>query len=161
MNNEMDDFTAQVGSANMYGLIQGEANAIVPGKRPLSSMTPTFVLQDGKLVLVTGSPGGPTIINTVFQIIANVIDHQMPVMQAVEAPRIHNQWLPDVVTFERFGLSADTAALLRAKGHTLPERKSYEGAYQGDGETIAVDPSTGLRLGAADPRKPDSKAIGY
>ncbi len=161
MNNEMDDFTAQVGSANMYGLIQGEANAIVPGKRPLSSMTPTFVLKDGKLVLVTGSPGGPTIINTVFQIIANVIDHQMPVMQAVEAPRIHNQWLPDVVTFERFGLNADTAALLRAKGHTLPERKSYEGAYQGDGETIAVDPSTGLRLGAADPRKPDSKAIGY
>ena len=161
MNNEMDDFTSQIGTANMFGLIQGEANAIVPGKRPLSSMTPTFVLKDGKLVLVTGSPGGPTIINTVFQIISNVIDHQMPVMQAVEAPRIHNQWMPDVVTFERFGMNADTAALLRAKGHTLPERKSYEGAYQGDGETIAVDPKTGLRSGAADPRKADSRAVGY
>lgn len=161
MNNEMDDFTSQIGTANMFGLIQGEANAIVPGKRPLSSMTPTFVLQGGKLVLVTGSPGGPTIINTVLEIITNVIDHKMPVMQAVEAPRIHNQWLPDVVTFERYGLSADTAALLRAKGHTLPERKSYEGAYQGDGETIAVDPKTGVRSGAADPRKADSKAVGY
>ena len=161
MNNEMDDFTSQVGTANMFGLIQGEANAIVPGKRPLSSMTPTFVLKDGQLLLVTGSPGGPTIINTVFQIITNVVDHQMPVMQAVEAPRIHNQWLPDVVTFERFGLSPDTQAALKARGHILPERKSYEGAYQGDGETIAVDPQTGLRSGAADPRKPDSKAIGY
>jgi gamma-glutamyltranspeptidase/glutathione hydrolase len=161
MNNEMDDFTAQVGTPNMFGLIQGEANSIVPGKRPLSSMTPTLVTKDGQLVLVTGSPGGPTIINTVLQIITNVIDHRMPVMQAVEAPRIHNQWLPDVVTFERFGLSPDTAALLRAKGHTLPERKSYEGAYQGDGETIAIDPATGLRHGAADPRKGDSTALGY
>ena len=161
MNNEMDDFTSQVGTPNMFGLIQGEANAIVPGKRPLSSMTPSMVFKDGKLVLVTGSPGGPTIINTVFQIITNVIDHHLPVMQAVEAPRIHNQWMPDVVTFERFGMNADTAALLRAKGHNLPERKSYEGAYQGDGETIAVDPVTGLLLGAADPRKPDAKAVGY
>ena len=161
MNNEMDDFTAQVGTPNMFGLLQGEANAIVPGKRPLSSMTPTLVFKDGRLVLVTGSPGGPTIINTVLQIISNVVDHQMPVMQAVEAPRIHNQWMPDLTTFERFGLNADTAALLRAKGHTLKERSSYEGAYQGDGETIAVDPKTGLRLGAADPRKGDSAAIGY
>lgn len=161
MNNEMDDFTAQVGTANMFGLIQGEANAIVPGKRPLSSMTPSMVFKDGQLVLVTGSPGGPTIINTVFQIITNVVDHQMPVMQAVEAPRIHHQWLPDVVTFERFGLSPDTQAVLKARGHILPERKSYEGAYQGDGETIAVDPQTGMRYGAADPRKPDSRAVGY
>ncbi len=161
MNNEMDDFTSQVGQPNMFGLIQGEANAIVPGKRPLSSMTPTLVFKDGQLVLVTGSPGGPTIINTVLQIVTNVIDHQMPVMQAVEAPRIHNQWMPDVTTFERFGLNADTAALLRAKGHTLRERQSYEGAYQGDGATIAVDPKTGLRLGAADPRKGDAGAVGY
>ena len=161
MNNEMDDFTSQIGTPNMYGLIQGEANAIVPGKRPLSSMTPTFVLKDGKLVLVTGSPGGSTIINTVFQIITNVIDHRMPVMQAVEAPRINHQWKPDVITYERFGMSADVIAALKAKGHTLKERASYEGAYQGDGETIAVDPKTGLRSGAADPRKADSKAIGY
>jgi gamma-glutamyltranspeptidase/glutathione hydrolase len=161
MNNEMDDFTSLVGAPNMFGLIQGEANAIVPGKRPLSSMTPTMVFKDGKLVLITGSPGGPTIINTVLQIITNFIDHKMPAMQAVEAPRIHNQWMPDVVTYERFGMSPDTMAAMKAKGHTLPERKSYEGAYQGDGETIAIDPVSGLILGAADPRKPDSKAIGY
>lgn len=161
MNNEMDDFTAQAGTPNMFGLMQGEANSIEPGKRPLSSMTPTLVTKDGRLVLVTGSPGGPTIINTVLQIITNLIDHEMPVMQAVEAPRIHHQWLPDVLTFERFGLNADTAALLRAKGHTLRERKSYEGAYQGDGETIWIDPDTGLRHGASDPRKGDATAVGY
>lgn len=161
MNNEMDDFTSQIGTPNAYGLIQGEANAIVPGKRPLSSMTPTMVFKDGKLVLVTGSPGGPTIISTVFQIISNVIDHQMPVMQAVEAPRIHHQWLPDVVTYERFGLSRDTALGLEDRGQIARERTSYEGAYQGEGETIALDPATGLLHGAADPRKPDSKAVGY
>ncbi|MDB6165871.1 MAG: ggt, partial [Lacunisphaera sp.] len=157
----LDDFTSQVGTANMFGLIQGEANAIVPGKRPLSSMTPTFVFKDGRLVLVTGSPGGPTIITTVLEIITNVIDHGMPIAQAVEAPRIHNQWKPDLITYERFGMSADVIAALKAKGQTLKERASYEGAYQGDGETIGIDPKTGLISGAADPRKPDSKAIGY
>lgn len=161
LNNEMDDFTSKPGEPNMFGLIQGEANAIVPGKRPLSSMTPTLVFKDGRLVLVTGSPGGPTIINTVLQVISNVIDFKMPVAQAVEAPRIHHQWMPDVLTHERFGLSADTANALRARGHTLRERQSYEGAYQGDAETILIDPTTGLRLGAADPRKGDSKAVGY
>jgi len=161
MNNEMDDFTSQVGTANMFGLIQGEANAIVPGKRPLSSMTPTFVFKNGALVLVTGSPGGPTIINTVLQIITNVIDFNMSVAQAVEAPRIHQQWMPDVISFEHQGLSADTAAALKAKGQSIKERASYEGGYQGDGESIAIDPKTGLRYGAADPRKADSKAIGY
>jgi gamma-glutamyltranspeptidase/glutathione hydrolase len=161
MNNEMDDFTSKIGVKNMFGLIQGSRNAIVPGKRPLSSMTPTFVLKDGRLFLVTGSPGGPTIINTVLEIITNVIDHGMPVAQAVEAPRIHHQWLPDVLSYERYGMSADTAAVLTAMGHTLVERRSYEGAYQGDGETIMIDPNSGLRLGAADPRKPDSAAVGY
>ena len=161
MNNEMDDFTSQVGTANMFGLIQGEANAIVPGKRPLSSMTPTFVFKNGALVLVTGSPGGPTIINTVLQIITNVIDFNMAVAQAVEAPRIHQQWMPDVTSFEHQGLSADTAAALKAKGQSIKERASYEGGYQGDGESIAIDPKTSLRYGAADPRKADSKAIGY
>jgi len=161
MNNQMDDFTAKVGVKNMYGLLQGPANAIMPGKRPLSSMTPAIVFKDGKLFLVTGSPGGPSIINTVLQIITNVIDHGMPVAQAVEAPRVHHQWMPDVLTFERFGISADTAAALTAMGHTLKERASYEGSYQGDGETIAIDPKTNLRLGAADPRKFDSKAVGY
>ncbi len=161
MNNEMDDFTAKVGVKNMFGLLQGPANAIQPGKRPLSSMTPTFVLKDGKLLLVTGSPGGPTIINTVLQIILNVVDHGMPVAQAVEAPRIHHQWMPDQLSFERYGISADTLALLAAKGHTVRERQSYEGGYQGDAETIAIDPATGRRHGAADPRKPDSRAVGY
>jgi gamma-glutamyltranspeptidase / glutathione hydrolase len=161
MNNEMDDFTSKIGVKNMFGLLQGPANAIQPGKRPLSSMTPTLVVKDGALVLVTGSPGGPTIINTVLEIITNVIDHGMPAGQAVEAPRFHNQWMPDVLAFERYGISPDTAAILTAEGYTLKERASYEGAYQGDGETIGIDPKTHLRLGAADPRKPDAKAIGY
>ncbi len=161
MNNEMDDFTSQVGMPNMFGLIQGEANAIVPGKRPLSSMSPTMVFKDGKLLLTTGSPGGPTIINTVFEIITNVIDHGMPMQQAVEAPRIHHQWMPDVITYERYGMSSDTMALLRAKGQVLKERQSYENFYQGDGETIMVDSKTHLLLGAADPRKPDARAVGY
>jgi gamma-glutamyltranspeptidase/glutathione hydrolase len=161
MNNEMDDFTSLVGAPNMFGLIQGEANAITPGKRPLSSMTPTIVLRDGRLALVTGSPGGPTIINTVFQVVSNFIDFSMPVQQAVEAPRVHHQWMPDVLTFERFGLNTDTAALLKAKGQILKERQSYEGAYQGDAPSIALDPKTGLRLGAPDPRRMDAKAAGY
>jgi gamma-glutamyltranspeptidase/glutathione hydrolase len=160
MNNEMDDFTAKVGVKNMFGLLQGPANAIQPGKRPLSSMTPTLVFKDGKLLLVTGSPGGPTIINTVLQVILNLVDHGMPVAQAVEAPRVHHQWQPDQLTFERYGISADTLALLEAKGHTVRERVSYEGGYQGDAETIYVDPKTNLRHGAADPRKPDSRAVG-
>ncbi len=161
MNNEMDDFTAKVGVKNMFGLLQGPANAIQPGKRPLSSMTPTLVFKDGRLLLATGSPGGPTIINTVLQIILNVVDHGMPAMAAVEAPRVHHQWMPDELTFERNGLSADTLALLQARGHTVKERVSYEGGYQGDAETILIDPATKLRHGAADPRKPDSRALGH
>jgi gamma-glutamyltranspeptidase/glutathione hydrolase len=161
MNNEMDDFTSKVGVKNMFGLLQGPANAIAPGKRPLSSMTPTIVLKDGKLLLVTGSPGGPTIINTVLQIVSNVVDFGMNPMQAVEAPRIHHQWMPDSLSYERNGLSSDTAALLKSFGHSFKERASYEGSYQGDAETVMVDPKTNLRLGAADPRKGDSKAVGY
>jgi gamma-glutamyltranspeptidase/glutathione hydrolase len=161
MNNEMDDFTAKVGVKNMFGLLQGPANAIQPGKRPLSAMTPTLVFKDGKLVLVTGSPGGPTIINTVLQIVTNVVDFGMSAAQAVEAPRIHHQWMPDTLTYERYGISVDTAAILKAKGHDLKERASYEGSYQGDAETIFIDPKTNLRHGAADPRKADSRAVGY
>ncbi len=161
MNNEMDDFTAKVGVKNMFGLLQGPANAIQPGKRPLSSMTPTLVFKDGQLLLATGSPGGPTIINTVLQIILNVVDHGMPAMAAVEAPRVHHQWMPDELTFERNGLSADTLALLQARGHTVKERVSYEGGYQGDAETILIDPATKLRHGAAAPRQPDSRALGH
>ncbi len=161
MNNEMDDFTAKVGVKNMFGLLQGPANAIVPGKRPLSSMTPTIVLKDKKLFLVTGSPGGPTIINTVLQIVSNVIDFGMSITQAVESPRIHHQWMPDSLSYERNGLSTDTAHILKSLGHSFKERASYEGAYQGDAETVMVDPETHLRLGASDLRRGDSKAVGY
>ena len=158
MNNEMDDFTSKIGVKNMFGLLQGPANAIAPGKRPLSSMTPSFVLKDGALAFVTGSPGGPTIINTVFEIITNVIDHSMPIMQAVEFPRFHHQWQPADISYDRYGMSPDTTALLTAMGHKLTERPNVVG---GDGETVAIDAKTKLRLGAADPRKPDSKAVGY
>ncbi len=158
MNNEMDDFTSKIGVKNMFGLIQGAANSIAPGKRPLSSMTPTFVLKDGSLVLVTGSPGGPTIITTVLEIITNVIDHTMPVQQAVDFPRFHHQWMPDELSFDRYSFSPDTMAILAGMGHVLKERPNV---ITGDGETIAIDPKTKLRLGAADPRKPDSKSVGY
>ena len=169
MNNEMDDFAAKPGVPNAYKLIQGEANAIAPGKRPLSSMTPTIVLRDGKPFLVTGSPGGSTIIATVLQIVTNVIDFKMPVAQAVEAHRIHHQWMPDVINYEPYGLSADTLRLLRAQGHTVALRNLYgepgettplSEFYQGDAETILIDPATGRRQGAADPRKPDGLALG-
>ena len=160
MNNEMDDFTSATGVPNAFGLIQGEANAIVPGKRPLSSIAPTFVFQDERLLLVTGSPGGPTIINTVFQIITQVVDFKLPVEAAVAAPRIHHQWMPDILSFEPGGLSPDTIASLQAKGHGLQERASSGSGWQGDGETILIDLRSGLRLGATDPRKPDSTAVG-
>ena len=161
LNDEMDDFTAKVGVPNIYGLLQSEANAIVPGKRPLSSMSPTIVSKDGKVILVTGSPGGSTIINTVLEIITNVIDHHMPVMQAVEYPRFHNQWMPDVLFYERYGLSPDTVALLGKMGYTLKVGTPWGAPYQGEGETVGVDWEHGLLLGAADPRVPDSRAVGY
>ncbi|BET67880.1 gamma-glutamyltransferase [Opitutales bacterium ASA1] len=167
LNNEMDDFTAKVGVPNLFGLIQGEANAIAPGKRPLSSMTPTIVAKDDRVYLVTGSPGGPTIINTVLQVISNVIDHGMSITQAVDAPRMHHQWMPDVINHEPFLTSRDSAELLRARGHVLAPRKLYpndpEAAarYWGDAESILVDAATGLRLGANDLRSPDSATAGY
>lgn len=118
LNNEMDDFSAKPGSPNLFGLVQGEANAIQPRKRPLSSMTPTIVLRDGKLYLVLGSPGGPTIINTVLQVLVNVLDFGMNVQEATDFPRIHHQWLPDELRVER-GISPDTLALLESRGHRL------------------------------------------
>ncbi len=167
LNNEMDDFTAKVGVRNMYGLLQSEANAIAPGKRPLSSMTPTIVLKDGKPLLVTGTPGGPTIISTTLLIISNVIDHAMRVTQAVDAPRFHHQWQPDVINHEPFLTSADTMTLLKSMGHSLATRRLYHNdpeaaaRYYGDGETIFVEPTTGRLLGASDPRSPDAGAVGY
>jgi len=169
MNNEMDDFAAKPGTPNMFKLIQGEADAIAPGKRPLSSMSPTFVLKDGKVVLITGSPGGSTISNTVLCVVTNFIDHGMPVAQAVNAPRIHHQWLPDVINYEPYGLAEDVITALQAKGHTLATRDADGPGqnvplielYQGDAESLAIDPRTHLLMGAADSRKPDAKAVGY
>jgi len=153
LNNEMDDFSSKPGVPNRYGLIQGEANAIAPGKRPLSAMTPTIVTREGKLALVTGSPGGPTIINTVLNILLDVIDYKMGVQQAVDAPRFHHQWLPDELQVEP-GFSPDTLGLLKARGHRIVARGSI-----GDAHSIAVAPD-GLLLGAADPRL-GGKAMGY
>lgn len=157
MNNEMDDFAAKPGSPNMFGLSQGEADAVAAGRRPLSSMTPTFVLKDGKLLLATGSPGGPTIINTVLEVITDVIDLRMPVADAVAAPRFHHQWLPDTVSFEDPGESPAVLQSLRAMGHTVV----IASGRQGDAETVMIDLQTGQRLGSADPRMRDAKAVGY
>ena len=157
LNNEMDDFTSKPGVPNAFGLIQGEANSIAPGKRPLSSMTPSLVLKEGKLVLVVGSPGGPTIINTVLQVIVNVVDHGMNVRQAVTEPRIHHQWLPDATQVEPYGLSADVSEALRARGHQLADNPRYIG----DAQVVMIDPKSGVRLGASDPRSPDGLAAGF
>ncbi len=141
LNNELDDFTAAPGAANFYGLVGFEPNLPGPGKRPLSSMTPTIVLKDGKPVLVTGSPGGSRIISTVLQVIVNVLDYHMDVAAAVAAPRLHHQWLPDEVRVEH-GFSEDTLAALRAKGHTRgradgPDLGQFD---RGDGAWIARCP---------------------
>jgi hypothetical protein len=127
LNNEMDDFAAKPGTPNMYGLIQGERNAVAPRKRPLSAMTPTIVLRkDGSLWFTIGSPGGPTIINTVLCVITNVIDYDMNIQQAIDAPRIHHQWLPDEMVGEPYGLSGDTQRALSARGHALAKQRDHD-----------------------------------
>ncbi|HUI62214.1 MAG TPA: gamma-glutamyltransferase [Steroidobacteraceae bacterium] len=156
LNNEMDDFAAKVGVPNMYGLIQGSANAVGPNKRPLSAMTPTMVLKDGKLWLVLGSPGGPTIITTVANILIDIADYGLDVQQAVNAPRIHHQWLPDRTSLEQNGFSADTLRLLRAAGYQI-----VPADIVGDGECIQIDPASGERLGASDFRNERGAAVGY
>jgi gamma-glutamyltranspeptidase/glutathione hydrolase len=167
LNNEMDDFAVKIGSANAYGLLQGESNSIVPGKRPLSSMTPTIVSKEGKPFLVTGSPGGPTIINTVLLVITNIIDYGLSVTQAVDAPRFHHQWQPDTITHEPFFTSPDSIALLQSEGYAISLRTVYPNSPEasaltwGDAETILIDPHTGLFLGANDLRSPDSAAVGW
>ncbi len=154
LNDEMDDFASKQGVPNAYGLIQGPANAIGPNKRPLSAMTPTIVLKDGKLFLVLGSPGGPTIITTVANILMGVVDFGLDIQEAVNAPRFHQQWLPDQILVED-RLSPDTMNLLRSKGHKLDVHH-----FWGDGECIMVDPKSGDRLGASDGRN-NGKAVGY
>jgi gamma-glutamyltranspeptidase / glutathione hydrolase len=153
LNNELDDFAAKPGAPNAYGLVGGDANAPGPGKRPLSSMSPTILFRDGRVFLVTGTPGGSRIITTVLQVILNVVDHQMNIAEAVAAPRIHHQWLPDL-TFAEKGLSPDTLRLLEAKGH-----KIISTATSGSANSILVTPE-GL-TGAADPRQRGTLAEGY
>jgi gamma-glutamyltranspeptidase/glutathione hydrolase len=162
MNDEMDDFAAKQGVPNLYGLIQGPANAIGPGKRPLSAMTPTMVLKDGKLYLVLGSPGGARIISTVANILMGVVDYGMNIQEAVNAPRFHNQWLPDVVNVEQW-FPSDTVRLLEQMGHKVEIGETASGKvdpYWSDGECIAIDQKTNERLGASDVRN-NGKAVGY
>jgi gamma-glutamyltranspeptidase/glutathione hydrolase len=145
LNNEMDDFAVKPGTKNMFGVIQGEADAIAPSKTPLSSMTPTILTRDGKLFMVVGAPGGPTIINTVLQTILNVVDFKMNVQEAVDQPRIHHQWMPDEIRAEK-EISPDTVDLLRAMGHKVVISPSYIG------EIAAIVSEDGWLAGAADGR---------
>ena len=153
LNNEMDDFSAKPGVPNAYGLIGGTANAIEPEKRMLSSMSPTIVTRDGKLFLVTGSPGGSRIITTTLQIILNVIDHQMNIAEATNAVRVHHQWLPDELRVEE-GLSLDTIRLLEARGHTVKLKRTM-------GSTQSIMRVDGMLHGASDPRTPSALSLGY
>jgi gamma-glutamyltranspeptidase / glutathione hydrolase len=154
LNNEMDDFTVKPGAPNLFGLVQGNANAIAPGKRPLSSMTPTIVEKDGRTVLVLGSPGGPRITTAVLETIANIVDFGMTPAAAVAAPRFHQQWLPDALYYERGGLRPETAEALAARGHKLVEQGPW-----GAVELIAID-AEGRLVGVSDPRRPAGAAIG-
>jgi len=166
LNNEMDDFTSKVGVPNEFGLIQSERNGIEPHKRPLSAMTPTFVLRKDKtLWFALGSPGGPRIINAVLQVIVNIIDFEMNLQQAIDAPRIHHQWLPDEIYYEPYGLSLDTEQALVSRGHRLTLRPAYRGpteqAFMGDVQGVMIEERSGARLGATDPRRSDGPAAGY
>lgn len=156
LNNEMDDFAAKPGEENMFHLIQGEANAIQPGKRPLSSMTPTILLRDGKVFLVLGAPGGGRIINGVLQVILNVVDFHMNVQDAVDWPRFHHQWMPDQLYLER-GISPDTVALLRGMGHKIA---AYENGSPVIARVEAIMNDSGWLQGATDGRG-NAKAEGY
>lgn len=154
MNNEMDDFSAKPGTPNVYGLVGGEANAIQPAKRPLSSMSPTIVAKDGKTWLVTGSPGGSRIITTVLQMVVNSIDFGMNVAEATNAPRFHHQWLPDQLRVEK-GFSPDTLRLLEAKGQHVKVLPAM-----GSTQSIMIGPD-GMRYGASDPRSVEDLSAGY
>jgi gamma-glutamyltranspeptidase / glutathione hydrolase len=162
MNDEMDDFSSKPGAPNADGLIQGAANAIGPGKRPLSSMTPTIVVHDGKTMLVLGSPGSSKIITTVANVLMGVVDYGMNLQEAVNAPRFHNQWLPDVLNVEKW-FSPDTLGVLRRMGYTI-ETGLYPGdtsGYWSDAECAGIDEKTAVRLGASDGRNSNGKAVGY
>ena len=168
LNNEMDDFTVKPGTSNLFRLVQGEANAIAPGKRPLSSMAPTVVLRDGRVFLVLGSQGGPRIITTVLETALNILDYGMTPQEAVDAPRLHHQWLPDEILAERFALSPDTQALLQSMGYRISEQSAWGAAEVIE---VGIPPQAtaassgrlrpGFYYGASDPRRPAGAAIGY
>jgi gamma-glutamyltranspeptidase/glutathione hydrolase len=156
LNDEMDDFTSKPGAANMYGLVQGERNAIAPGKRPLSSMTPTIVTQRGMLRMVTGSPGGPRIVTTTLETLLDVLVYGMSAQAAVDAPRTHMQWLPDELEYEPGAFNTETARALQQMGYTLNEVPKW-----GSAQAIVVNPQTGLLEGGSDRRTPAGSAAGY
>ncbi|MCD7108714.1 gamma-glutamyltransferase [Rhizobium sp. DKSPLA3] len=169
LNNEMDDFTSKPGAPNLYGLVQGEANAIAPGKTPLSSMSPTIVTKDGKPFMVIGSPGGARIITITLEAILNVIDHGMTLQEAIDAPRLHHQWMPDTVAIEPFALSADTLNVLQGMGHDVGPDKNWPVWGQAAGILVggrtaaeAADGAPGARYyGAMDSRAASGAAQGY
>jgi gamma-glutamyltranspeptidase/glutathione hydrolase len=168
LNDEMDDFTAKPGVANVFGLVQGKANAVAPGKRPLSSMTPTLVFKDGQPVLVVGTPGGSRIITTVLEVIVNFIDHGMTLQEAIDAPRIHHQWLPDTIAAEPFALSADTIKSLTTMGYKIVPLEPWGSGNAVEAIGIApLDaaaakalgfPRPALLYGASDSRAPAGSA---
>ena len=176
LNDEMDDFSIKPGAANFFGLVQGTANAIAPGKRPLSSMAPTIVLRDGKVFLVLGSPGGSRIISIVAETIMNLIDHGMAPQEAVDAPRFHHQWQPDTIFAEPRALSPDTRALLEAMGYRIVEQTPWgavaliavsgvvgpgsDTPTSGNDSTASGGMRSGFFYGATDPRRPAGAAIG-
>ena len=147
LNNEMDDFSSKPGEPNQFGLIGSEANKIEPNKRMLSSMSPTIVLKDDKPFMVVGSPGGSTISTVVLQVILNVLNFGMDIQQAIDMPRIHHQWLPDILYYERFGLSLDVIQALKNKRHIFGEKRTL-----GRCEGIVVDVENQIFFGATDPR---------
>ena len=156
LNDQMDDFSIKPGSTNQFGLVQNNVNGIQPGKRPLSSMTPTIVSKDGHPFLVLGSPGGPRIITSVLQTLLNVIDYGMTVQEAVDAPRYHHQWMPDSIDVEPFTFSADTTEKMAGMGYRFVGRGTWSAV-----ETIMIDPKSKVFYGANDNRRPDGKAVGY
>ena len=155
LNNDMDDFTVKPGAPNLFGLVQGKADAIAPGKRPISSMAPTMVEREGALWLVLGSPGGPRIITSVLETLTNIIDFGLSPPDAVAAPRFHQQWLPDLLYYERGGFPPETLKALAEFGYELKEQAPW-----GAVELIAIGPD-GDRLGVSDPRRPAGAAVGY
>jgi gamma-glutamyltranspeptidase/glutathione hydrolase len=164
LNDEMDDFTSKPGVANLYGLVQGEANAIAPGKRPLSSMSPTIMLKDGKVVLVVGTPGGSRIITAVLLSILNVVDYGMTVQEAIDAPRFHQQWLPEATSLERFALSPDTRGILESMGHKFIDQSpaNHLTAILVGAPSLGGKPVGAKRFyGANDPRGDSGLAAGY